>query len=169
MKKLFLSIALATVGFVAMNAQQQQQQPACCGAAHGNCTATQQCCSHKPNKPQKPNALEGITLTAEQQKSVDELNKKYAEKMKDARKAENENKANQQEQARESKKAYIEEMKNILTPEQYTVYLENMAINAGQGPKHQKPQVNKRDGKRDNRKPARKPNKPVKPQTQEAK
>lgn len=164
MKKLVLSIALVTAGIFAMNAQKPQPQPACCTTQQECCSASEQCCTQQKNKPQKPNALEGITLTAEQQKSIDELNTKYAEQRREAGKADKENKANRRQQAQESKKAYLDEMKKILTPEQYTTYLENMALTSHSQNMRKPKANNKRDGKNDNknhRKPGKNNNRPV--------
>lgn len=136
MKKIVLSFAVVAAGLFGVNAFAQQQQKTN-DNAQVCCEQTEACCATeapgKPGRPAKPqfaNPLEGITLTAEQQQSVDALNKKYAEMYKEGRKAKAEAAVKERKDGRETRKAYMKEMQSILTPEQYTEYLENMVLNA---------------------------------------
>lgn len=127
MKKIILSIAFVTAGFFAFNASAQQP---CCNTDQACCQPSQECCNQKakPQRAPKANPMEGITLTAEQQAAVKALNEK-----------------NKGPRTKDSRKEYLKEMKAILTPEQYTTYLENMALNAP------RPQVKAKKGQRDGR------------------
>lgn len=145
MKKIVLSFAVIAAGLFGVNAFAQQQKTndnaqVCCEQTEPCCTSETPGKPGRPAKPQFANPLEGITLTAEQQQSVDALNKKYADMRKEGRKAKAEAANKQRKDGREARKAYLKEMQSILTPEQYTEYLENMVLNTpSQGqksPKH---------------------------------
>lgn len=158
MKKTLLSFAFITAGFFAFNASAQQP---CCNPAEACCNTPQECCQTKQAKPKAPkaNALEGITLTAEQQSAVDALNQKFAQQRKEAKEAKKEAQKQNKAQGKNQRKAYLDEMKKILTPEQYTTYLENLATQAPAKPqmKGQRQQGHKKDGvKKDGKKMARK-------------
>lgn len=138
MKKTILSIAFVAAGIFAFNANAQNP---CCEPAQNCCKAPSECCQ-TPNKPQRPNAFEGITLTADQQAKVDALNAKYAQARKERMEARKQKKSDgkkgemrkESRSGKDVRKEYLNEMKSILTPEQYTQYLENMALNQ-HGPK----------------------------------
>lgn len=129
MKKLVLSIAFVTAGFFAMTASAQKP---CCKNQETCCKTEQSCCKDKAKgeKPSRPNPMEGLNLTPEQQQAVDALNQKYAQKRKDALKEKGEAAAKARKEGKDTKKAYLEELKGILTPEQYTQYLENQVAKA---------------------------------------
>lgn len=127
MKKTILSFAFIVAGIFAFNASAQQpaNAPACCQNG-----ATSECCQlakpgQKPKAP-KLNPFEGITLTAEQQASIDKLNEKIKQERVDAKKDRAENAKKARKAGKDAKKEYLNELKKILTPEQYTTYLENM-------------------------------------------
>lgn len=162
MKKTLLTLAFATAGIFTFTASAQQQ---CCAAQKECCKTEQACCKEGAVKPKanKPNAFEGITLTAEQQTQIKALNEKYGKARKDKKEAKAESAKKERKEAQEGRRAYLDELKKILTPEQYTTYLENQAMNK-QGVKGNKraPQKSK-DGKKDGHKrPAKPGDKPVK-------
>lgn len=126
MKKTLLSIAFVAAGIFGFSAMAQQP---CCNPAQACCEPAEACCqTPAPQKGPKFNALEGITLTADQQTAVNALNEKYAKARKD--KAEARAQAQNQEinDFKEGRRAYLKEMQEILTPEQYTTFLENLAM-----------------------------------------
>ena len=156
MKKTILSIAFATAGIFAFTAMAQEpccnagQPQHCCQAAGDSCC---QAAQHKHARPAKPDLFKGITLTEEQQAAVNALNEKYAQERKDAKKEKAEAKAKERKDGNESRKSYMEEMKQILTPEQYVVYLENVATNRPQGQIKKAPKIKHgKDIKREGRK-----------------
>lgn len=137
MKKTLLSIAFIAAGIFAFNAAAQE---ACCNPAQACCNPAQTCCQTpgKPGKaarPAKQNALEGITLTPEQQTAVNALNEKYAAQRKAKMQSKKESRDKERSEAKNGRKEYLNEMKAILTPEQYTTYLENLATQQQQRPK----------------------------------
>lgn len=133
MKKSLLSIAFVAAGIFSFSALAQEP---CCNPSQACCEKpAQECCKAAPQKHKgvKANPLEGINLTPEQQAAVKALNEKTAQAHKDARKAKAEAKAQERKQVKNGRQEYLNEMKKILTPEQYTQYLENLA--ATKGPK----------------------------------
>ena len=129
MKKKIYSIALALIAATGIGAM--AQKPATC-PANASCPTAQKvdnCCMEL--------FMEGITLTPEQQTkiaAIKESRTKKAKEMREARKAEMKDRSQAREQNAAQRKlmrrAHLDEMKSVLTPEQYVVFLENMAINA---------------------------------------
>lgn len=64
-----------------------------------------------------------LTLTAEQEPKIHAINVKYADQMEDI-KAEEGDRRSKFKDARETNKAKDEELKTVLTPEQFTTYTE---------------------------------------------
>ncbi len=89
----------------------------------------------KDMKADRPNPFEGINLTDAQKTKLQELNaKQKADRQQQAQARKDEKKRNDQAKAtdrRASKKAYLEEVKAIIGPDNYVVFLENMYINGG--------------------------------------
>lgn len=159
MKKYILSLAFVAAGIFSFNAL--AQQPDCCTKATGTCSQNTECCkAPKKHKSPKLNPFEGITLTPEQQQSIDQLKEKCKNERTVAKKERKEKKEQARQEMKNSRKQYLEEIKNILTPEQYTKYLENMASKKNNGPKKNF-QKGHRMGKKDrnSEKPMQKRNK----------
>ncbi len=98
-------------------------------------------------------AFEGITLTPEQQTKLKELRtnndnqlKSRAKASKDARKA---NRAQADSVRRADRKNYLHSVKEILSPEQYVQFLENMAVNKPSGPVAREPRGGRHDMRRE--------------------
>lgn len=121
MKKSILTFAIVALGLFTFNASAQDNTTT--GAA-------QTCCQtgKVKAKAKKAKALEGLNLTADQQTAVSALNQKYADARKDAKKAKKEEAKKNRQARKENKRAYLKEMQQILTPEQYVVYLENIVV-----------------------------------------
>ena len=151
MKKKFLSLALIAMSFVAFSSAAQT-------TADTGCTKTEKMCGKKADKKDKKgmrkqmNPFEGMTLTDAQKSQLEQLNAKRRserQEMKQVAKAQKQRKDSTMMEARKaSKKAYLEEVKAIVGPDQYVVFLENMYINNG-GQKGGKAMMGKahRDGK----------------------
>lgn len=150
MKKTLLSLAFVAAGIFAFSASAQEP---CCNPAQTCCEQTQ-----APGNKAKFNPFEGLSLTAEQQTAVNELNAKYAKGKKEKR-------DDKRKEARDARKNYLNDLKAILTPDQYTAYLENMALNnpSPRAKAHQAP----RDKKGSKKGPKKGP-KQATPQGQEA-
>lgn len=131
------AIALAATPAVA----QQPQQGAANNAECVNGTAPK----GKPDKAPRYNPFDGLNLTEQQQTAINNLQNERRQACTAAAKAKKDQKADKQkakadkqkvdpkqkaEQRTASRQAYLAKVKSILTPEQYTKYLENVYVNA---------------------------------------
>lgn len=163
MKKIIFSLALlvaSSTAFVsfAQDNTSTAKKTECCETQKGDKKGKRDIKDLKKGKikpvMKAPNLFEGITLTAEQQTKLDELNasmrpqrpekKEGDQKLTDEQKKELKKEMNSKRGER--KKKYLEGVKSILTPQQYTQFLENSYLNGGM--KLQKPQSFK-PGKKD--------------------
>lgn len=175
MNKKTLTSALAALTIFAFSANAQtpaeSQQPNCPNAAtecpQAKCPGQKRNCDAQ----QCPQAkyLQGITLTDAQKKKIQELNTQVYQNRQASRVAMKQQKKRANAAAdsvkRASRMEYLHQMKNILTPDQYVTYLENIATsksidktgrpsamqrgNAAQrGPRHHAMQQNGRKGQR---------------------
>lgn len=131
MKKKILGIALVAMSFVAFNGIAQ--------TTSGNTSIKQEnvkCkkADRKGHRPQR-NLFEGLTLTDVQKSQLQQLDakrktarKQQAQACADSRQC---NDSARMAQRQASKRAYLDEVKAIIGPEQYVVFLENMYINGG--------------------------------------
>lgn len=142
MKKIILSLAFVASGLFALtaNAQQNSNQPACCQPNAECCQPGAECCQTphklKMKKAPKVNPFEGITLTEAQKTSIAQLNETKKKERVEAQKAKKENQKAERKKFKDGKKEYLKELQKILTPEQYTTYLENMVLNSPKGQKN---------------------------------
>ena len=132
MKKKVLSIAVIATSLFAFtgNAQNpencpRQQCPAadCAEGVH----------HHKNRKPEACcNPFEGIELTEAQKAKIEEMRKNNREavkqKVEERRKNREETRAKRDSLIRSGKLNQLRQLKEILTPEQYVTYLENIAV-----------------------------------------
>lgn len=144
MKKKILSMALIAISMVAFTGKAQNATTVTPCDNSANCPA--QVCDTK-QCPEMSNLFHGINLTDAQKGQLKQLKEKNQAERKaklEARKAEKQDKAAKvaadrkarMDKRREVKKAYLVEIKNILTPEQYVQFLENNYVNAS--PRHDK-------------------------------
>lgn len=142
MKKTILTLTIATAALFSTSAFAQSD----CSKAK-ECRAQKSEASCKKDKPcamkQKAdscmlNPFAELNLTADQQAKLKELrNKEYRQKTKDIKTPE--------ELRQYKRQAYLDDVKSILTEQQYVQFLENSYVNrpafgkgmkAGKGPKH---------------------------------
>ncbi len=134
MKKKVLSIAVIAVSLFAFSANAQNTE---------NCPR-KQCPAEKcaPNGPRSHqgqrldafcNPFEGIELTEAQKTKLEEMRKSNHEAMKqkmaEGRKKHEEACAKRDSIIRSGKLNHLRQLKEVLTPEQYVTYLENMVVN----------------------------------------
>lgn len=171
MKKKIFSTALILSALIGFNASAQNNAPEA-----PKCDKKEQCKGDRPDAPRAPrfNPFEGITLTAEQQSQIDALcpqrearpeakeckndcKADSAKCCKDAKCCKKDKKAGGRDGVKgkrgnrpdkNMKAEYIKKVKEILTPEQYVVFLENLATqpqpafrprhhrHEGKGPRH---------------------------------
>lgn len=146
MKKGILSIAVVAASLFSFNAfaQDKSATPDCCNtpaqcinaqACPGNpqaCPGNPQACPGNPQACplQRPCAdpFAGINLTQEQQTKLTALREKCKTNRAAADKARKDRFQQRDSMVRANKKQRLEEVKAILTPEQYVVFLENMVV-----------------------------------------
>ena len=146
MKKGILSIAVVAASLFSFNAfaQDKSATPDCCNtpaqcvnaqACPGNpqaCPGNPQACPGNPQAcpVQRPCAdpFAGIDLTQEQQTKLTALREKCRTNRAAADKARKDRFQQRDSMVRANKKQRLEEVKAILTPEQYVVFLENMVV-----------------------------------------
>ncbi len=134
---MMLCASLFTLSASAQNPKARSQNgPQAKCAVEATCNnAPQECCSV---------LFEGITLTDAQKSKIQDLQKARAEKRKavaaeskETAKAEKLKLREERDSARKAdKRAYLDGMKQVLTPDQYVIFLENAYITpAPQGPR----------------------------------
>lgn len=151
MKKKFFAIAMAAVAAAGItisaqsvdNNRQKCDKPCdkenCCGQ---QCQAGTPGANNKMGRPQsfQDFAFEGILLDLNQQQRMDSLNaavKAQREAKMAARKDQKGDRQQMRDNMRQGRADYIAKVKEILTPEQYTMFLENIVMMPQQqGPGH---------------------------------
>lgn len=141
MKKKLSTIALAVIAAFGISAA--AQAPAKCDKKGdcGKATCEQPCkqdCKKDCAKDSAGDKLfEGITLTPEQKTKIEALKAERKNKMENLGQATKEARKQAAKEMRDQrvngKKEYIAKMKQILTPEQYVTFLENMALSQPAG------------------------------------
>lgn len=148
-KQISIIVALAAITFGAM-----AQKP--CGErcdSHQACTQVDTTKCHKAKSQRQLSEtcqFKDLNLTDAQKAQINALNprencERIKKENKDCKKALGENCANKM---RENRKEYLAKIKNILTPEQYTQFLENNFVNkVGKFDRKVKGDIKKMDGR----------------------
>ena len=128
MKKKILGIALLAMAAVLPAAAQSDNNSTCTQ----NLT-TQKCgkTATKQRACQAPNPFEGLNLTEAQKTKLDDLRKAHTDQNKTYRKQAADAR---RDESKARKQNYLNDVKAVLTPEQYVQFLENQFINGG-GPR----------------------------------
>lgn len=128
MNKKISAIALAIVASLGISAF--AQTPAACPNKAADCPRSAACAPAKACGDSCCTAVffEGITLTPEQQTKIAAIKA-------DRQKAAKEARENRKADRKNCKRDYLNKMKEVLTPEQYVVFLENMVVNRPDGQK----------------------------------
>ncbi len=139
MKKTILGLAIIALGTTAFNASAQNQR------TNNNAQKKERTCCTNDNKGNKKcaNPFEGLTLTDAQKTSLNQLNERRRTQ---SREKSQERKQCSDSLRKASRKAYLDEVKSIIGPEQYVVFLENVYVN-GPGMQQQKGMRHNHDGK----------------------
>lgn len=168
MKKKILSLALAAMALISLNAAAQQPQncsPNNCGqqyCAQQPCTPQQNCNQPGCNpqncapgkqcavKPQGPDFFAGINLTADQKTKLEAISTP-CQVMAVAQKNGAERNFNHRDYLRTVRADYLKQVRNVLTPDQYVQFLENFYVSSpGAGAR---PDKARHHGKKDFRRP----------------
>ncbi len=164
MKKKILTLAIALVAAAGIGTMAQNHNTDCAKKGHkGNCDKKELPCMNRAQADSLEATVlfDGIQLTADQKAKINELRADKAKARAEARKVEKEARAemgkNRMDARKAEAKADLEKMKQILTPEQYVVYLENMVTAGpranrgvkmdGRAPRHDAKGMKARDGK----------------------
>ncbi len=143
MKKKVLTLALAAFALSPLAAVAQntsgtvttvsKESVKCVMPAKKECTGKARCAA-------KADRYEGLDLTETQLTQLRQLDssRKEAgkERMKTAKENRQANDSMRRAERKAEKKAYLEQVKAIVGPEQYVVFLENMYVNGGQQGRH---------------------------------
>lgn len=134
MKKKIIGLTLIAMSFIAFSGM--AQKPANCPencARQENCARPEKCVG--PEKCDRMCPFEGLNLTDAQKAQLQKLNSECratAQKQSQLRK---ENKMRNDSafiaQRKAAKKAYLKQVKDIIGPDQYIIFLENMYVNGG--------------------------------------
>ncbi|MDE5941477.1 MAG: Spy/CpxP family protein refolding chaperone [Muribaculaceae bacterium] len=132
MKKKILALAFVCMSVAGFGAVAQTT------CDNGGCNKKESTCAKQGKKGgDRVNPFEGLNLTDSQKGQLKELReKKMASRkaMAEARKADKQrNDSVRMADRKASRKQYLEEVKAIVGPENYVVFLENMVINGNQG------------------------------------
>lgn len=137
MKKFILGVAcMLALGTMSANAQNNNNN-----CTPQNCvpqTCAPQTCAPQNCAPRGPWCMmESLNLTDAQKTKIQEINKKYADRkrelfnqVRDSKQKNDSVKKSVREQARELKNAKLNDIKNVLTKEQYTQFLENYYLSS---------------------------------------
>lgn len=162
MKKTVIGMALMAMALVGFNGMAQNTTQSCKAQTENSCCKQGDKKGMKKEARGKMNPYEGLTLTEAQKGKLAELDAKQQAKRQakmearkadvqkgEAAKAEKKNMTDAEKQAAKQAKMqarkaekleYLQEVKEIIGPDQYVVFLENFYVNGGQqgGPKAMK-------------------------------
>ncbi len=137
MKKAILGLAFLSIAAVSVSASAQKKCDKPC-AANTECVANkQECCKVKNKECRKANLFEGIQLTTEQKSKIEALDnavKVSRQELKAKAKTAKDKKDssyNPRQARKELRGKYINDLGEILTSDQMTVYLKNFYVNSG--------------------------------------
>lgn len=161
MKKRFITLALAAMTLAPLGALAQNCGPQNCAkqnCAQQNC-AQQNCATPCQISQWKqdyttilPNQYQGLNLTDAQKSSLQKLDASRAEARRTAKAAKNADKAAAKAARTADRRQYLQEVQEIIGPDQYVVFLENFYVNGNQqskanAPKQAKAHKAKKDHK----------------------
>lgn len=129
MKKTILGLAIIAFGTTAFNASAQNPCTNDCQKKERTCCTNNNKCTQKCTNP-----FDGLTLTDAQKTDLNRLDERRKTL---CRERSQERKQCSDSLRKASRKAYLDEVKSIIGPEQYVVFLENIYVN-GPGMHQQK-------------------------------
>lgn len=136
MKKKILGLAAIAMSLIALPSVAQNKKNND-GRKKGARIENTQCTKNFKKGDRATCIFEGLTLSDTQKDRLKQLNEKQLadrKARKEALRADRQrNDSTMRAERRASKKAYLEEVKAIIGPDQYVVFLENFYLNGGQG------------------------------------
>ena len=133
MKKKILTVAIAIAALCGIPAMAQTNNTAatqtqqCTNGQKGSCTNNNSRQAKAAREFQRMDAFDGIQLTDAQKAGLEVLNNTGAQKA-------NRNDSTARANRRQARRDYVKGVKNILTPDQYVVFLENIVVENAQLP-----------------------------------
>lgn len=97
---------------------------------------------------QRPNPFAGMELTAEQQTALQDLNQSRQQQRRQRVQSDSTARAQRKEAGQQSRRDYLNQVKGILTPDQYVVFLENIVVEQPMQGRHARMQQG-RQGRQD--------------------
>lgn len=154
MKKKLMILAVSAFAFLGVNAQNNNNCGNCPETPCAEAPCRQNCdkpCGKPCGEARCLRQFEGLGLTDAQKTQLVELNKARAAEFKALRKDCRDKKNRCDSTARVDRRAsqakYLAELKKVLTPEQYTQFLENAYLNGGRNLKVKAPMRGKHHAK----------------------
>ncbi len=144
MKKTLFAAIFLGASMLTFNASAQNQKKDSAGAKCPNteCAAGKSDCKGivpPAGKMKNFNPFIGTTITPEQQAKLDQLNKDRAEKKAAAKEQRQKTKQMNDSVRRAEKLDYLRQVKDIIGPDQYVIFLENIAVAQPQQGKAMRP------------------------------
>lgn len=132
MKKTIAGLALTALSLVPFTGMAQAPAPSAPGKEQVKKEDRRACREAR-------NPFEGLDLTEAQQTQLRSLAEKRQAARAEKAQARKEAKKKDDSQRRDDRRAYLDEVKGIIGPEKYVVFLENMYVNGGARDKAMKP------------------------------
>ncbi len=130
------TIIAAFIGIAALAVNSANAQTAISAQTQIQVANATECCNPDAACAQTK-AFEGLNLTTTQQNQIkkiqDECRKQCDAERAQQKSAKQAAKAEKARTAMDKRRAYLAQVKNVLTPEQYVTYLENEFVNSGAG------------------------------------
>lgn len=131
MKKKIAAIAIAAMALTSLNGL-ARTSAITSAPKQENCDEKKEC---KERRRMHANPFDGMNLSDAQQSGLRQLDEKrraeYKAQARAATREKQEIKAERRAKRQAARKAYLEEVKAIIGPENYVVFLENVYVNAG--------------------------------------
>lgn len=131
MKKKILGLAAIAMSMISFSSLAQTQQSDTCCETSQQCVASQYNCPVGDIQGKKADPFTGLTLTDSQKAQLQQLKTKCATERSAQR-------AEKRQARRDNRKQYLEEVKAIIGPDQYVMFLENIVLDSPNGASHHK-------------------------------
>lgn len=141
MKKKLVALAFVAISLISFSSLAQNDAPA------KSCDLAGQAACNKDKKCDKPCPFDGLNITDAQKAQLQQLQQAKREQ---AKQQKQEKRCEMKAERQQAKRQYLADVKAILTPDQYVLFLENFYVNTNPGGMHHKQAMKhcKGDGKK---------------------